>query len=113
MEQKTLWKKICFEMGLPPARTAAGCLDVICEQLAASQRPLILDEADYLVTHKGLVELVRDIYEGSQAPLMLVGEEMLPTKLKKFERSTVACWLGTCTACRFGRRGRVGEGLRA
>ena len=47
--KKTLLEKICFEMGLPPARTAAGCLDVICEQLAASQRPLILDEADYLV----------------------------------------------------------------
>ena len=47
--KKTLLEKICFEMGLPPARTAAGCLDLICEQLAASQRPLILDEADYLV----------------------------------------------------------------
>ena len=93
--KKTLLEKICFEMGLPPARTAAGCLDVICEQLAASQRPLILDEADYLVTHKGLVELVRDIYEGSQAPLMLVGEEMLPTKLKKFERfhGRVLAWV--------------------
>ena len=56
--KKTLLEKICFEMGLPPARTAAGCLDVICEQLAASQRPLILDEADYLVTHKGLVAQV-------------------------------------------------------
>ncbi|WP_159069647.1 phage terminase large subunit [Neisseria elongata] len=93
--KKTLLEKICFEMGLPPARTAAGCLDLICEQLAASQRPLILDEADYLVTHSGMVELVRDIYEGSQAPLMLVGEEMLPTKLKKFERfhGRVLAWV--------------------
>ena len=93
--KKTLLEKICFEMGLPPARTVAGCLDVICEQLAASQRPLILDEADYLVSHKGMIELARDIYEGSQAPLMLVGEEMLPTKLKKFERfhGRVLAWV--------------------
>ena len=93
--KKTLLEKICFEMGLPPANTAAGCLDLICEQLAASQRPLILDEADYLVTKAGMIELVRDIYEGSQAPVMLVGEEMLPNKLKRFERfhGRVLAWI--------------------
>lgn len=84
--KKTLLEKICFEMGIAPAKNTAACLDAICEQLAASQRPLILDEADYLVTKAGMVELVRDIYEGSQSPILLVGEEQLPNKLKKFER---------------------------
>ncbi|OSI36117.1 AAA family ATPase [Neisseria dumasiana] len=94
--KKTLLEKICFEMGISPAKTTAGCLDQICEQLAASQRPLILDEADYLVTKAGMVELVRDIYEGSQAPVMLVGEEQLPAKLKKYERfhNRVLAWIG-------------------
>lgn len=93
--KKTLLEKICFEMGIASAKTTAANLDSICEQLAASQRPLILDEADYLVTHAGMVELVRDIYEGSQAPIMLVGEEQLPNKLKKFERfhGRVLNWL--------------------
>lgn len=93
--KKTLLEKICFEMGIASAKTTAANLDLICEQLAASQRPLILDEADYLVTHAGMVELVRDIYEGSQAPIMLVGEEQLPNKLKKFERfhGRVLNWL--------------------
>ena len=84
--KKTLLEKVCFEMGIPAPKTTAACLDAICEQLAASQRPLILDEADYLVSKAGMVELVRDIYEGSQAPVMLVGEEQLPAKLKKYER---------------------------
>ena len=93
--KKTLLEKICFEMGIPAAKTTAANLDVICEQLAASQRPLILDEADYLVAKAGMVELVRDIYEGSQSPIMLVGEEMLPNKLKKYERfhGRVLNWL--------------------
>lgn len=69
--KKTLLEKICFEMGIPTAKTTAANLDLICEQLAASQRPLILDEADYLVAKAGSVELVRDIYEGSQSPIML------------------------------------------
>ena len=93
--KKTLLEKICFEMGIPAAKTTATNLDLICEQLAASQRPLILDEADYLVAKAGMVELVRDIYEGSQSPIMLVGEEMLPNKLKKYERfhGRVLNWL--------------------
>ena len=93
--KKTLLEKICFEMGIPAAKTTAANLDLICEQLAASQQPLILDEADYLVAKAGMVELVRDIYEGSQSPIMLVGEEMLPNKLKKYERfhGRVLNWL--------------------
>ena len=82
-------------MGLPPAKSTAATLDVICEQLAANQCPLILDEADYLVSKAGMVELVRDIYEGSQSPILLVGEEQLPNKLKKFERfhGRVLSWI--------------------
>ena len=79
--KKTLLEKICFEMGIPAAKTTAANLDLICEQLAASQRPLILDEADYLVAKAGMVELVR--------------EEMLPNNLKKYERfhGRVLNWL--------------------
>lgn len=93
--KKILLEKICFEMGIEPAKNVSGSLDAICEQLAATQRPLILDEADYLVTKAGMVELVRDIYEGSQAPILLVGEELLPNKLKKFERfhGRVLSWI--------------------
>ena len=102
--KKTLLEKVCFEMGIPAPKTTAACLDAICEQLAASQRPLILDEADYLVSKAGMVELVRDIYEGSQAPVMLVGEEMLPNKLKRFERfhGRVLAWIPAQSAA-FGR----------
>ena len=101
--KKTLLEKICFEMGIPAAKTPAANLDVICEQLAASQRPLILDEADYLVAKAGMVELVRDIYEGSQSPIMLVGEEMLPNKLKNTSASTAACSTG-CPRSRYRRK---------
>jgi hypothetical protein len=82
-------------MGLRPASTVAANLDLICEQMSTSQRPLILDEADHAASRPGMVELLRDIYEGSQAPLMLVGEEMLPSKLKKFERfhGRVLAWV--------------------
>lgn len=79
--KKALLEKISIEMSIPVANNVPSLLDAVCEQLAASQRPLIIDEADHAVAKSGMVELIRDIYEGSQAPVMLVGEEMLPNKL--------------------------------
>lgn len=93
--RKTLLEKILFEMGIKPAGTIPALLDQICEQLAASRRPLILDEFDYAAAKDGMIELVRDIYEGSQSSLLLVGEELLPNKLKRHERfhGRVLSWL--------------------
>lgn len=48
-------------------------------------RLLIIDEADKLVD-KGFIELVRDLYKGAKIPVLLVGEELLPQKLKRYER---------------------------
>ncbi|MYM32232.1 AAA family ATPase [Duganella sp. CY15W] len=93
--RKAMLEKILFEMGIKPMSTIAGMLDQICEQLAASRRPLIIDEFDFCLRSDSMVELVRDIYEGSQGTLILVGEEMLPHKLKKWERfhSRVMAWI--------------------
>lgn len=93
--RKTLLEKILFEMGVKPSGTIAHLLDQVCEQLAASRRPLIIDEFDFCLRSDGLIELVRDIYEGSQATLLLVGEETIPSKLKKWERfhSRVMAWI--------------------
>lgn len=93
--RKTFMEKVCVELGVEKGRNTAECLDNICARLAASQRPLIIDEADYLVTRSGMVELVRDIYEGSQSPVLLVGEELIPNKLKHYERfhGRVLAWI--------------------
>ena len=83
--KKNLFEAVCRGLGLLPGKTLGEMLDQIAEELALSGRPLIIDEADYLVT-KGNVELIRDIFEASQAPIMLIGEENLPTNLRRWER---------------------------
>ena len=83
--KKALMENILKVMGIIPGRTVADMLDQICEQLAKSGRPLIIDEMDHIV-EKVAVEVVRDIYEGSRAPILLIGEERLPAKLAKWER---------------------------
>lgn len=78
---------ILHEMGIaaPGGGRIYEMSDAICEQLVKSERPLIVDEMDHLVD-KSAVELIRDLYEGSRAPILLIGEERLPKKLEKWER---------------------------
>lgn len=72
-------------MGIRPAGTIHQMTDLAAEQLALSGRPLIVDEMDHLVT-RNAVEVVRDVYEASGAAILLIGEEHLPAKLKRWER---------------------------
>lgn len=75
--------------------TISRMIDAISEQLARSDRPLLIDEADYLLRH-GMVEIARDIYEGSGAPVILIGEEDLPKSLEQYERvhGRMLDWVG-------------------
>lgn len=93
--RKALLEKILIEMGAKPHGTIPNLLDQVCEQLATSGRMLMIDEFDYCVKHDSMIELVRDIYEGSQSTVLLLGEELLPQKLKRWERfhSRVLSWI--------------------
>lgn len=106
VQAKSVWTKkhtlkaILHEMSIKPAATIPEMLDQAAEELAASRRPLIIDEMDHLVD-KNAVELVRDIYESSQAAILLIGEEMLPSKLKRFERfhARILSWVPAQPIC--------------
>lgn len=99
---KDLLERILLEMGVrttddkgrPFYRTVSKLLEAVTEQLGHSRRPLIIDEFDHCVKSDAMVELIRDIYEGSKASLLLVGEELLPKKLERWERfhSRVLTW---------------------
>lgn len=83
--RKALLASILKEMGLVAAKTIYAMGDQVAEQLALSGRPLIIDEMDHIVA-KGAVEIIRDIYEGSKAAILLIGEEGMPHKLLAWER---------------------------
>ncbi|SMF86602.1 AAA family ATPase, partial [Tistlia consotensis] len=91
VEAKASWTRRFFllsvlrEMGIEPAKTIPEMVEQISEQLVLSRRPLIIDEMDHVVDRR-MVDLVRDIYDGSASPILLIGEEQLPAKLKRWER---------------------------
>lgn len=85
--RKSILESILKEMGISPDKTMAGQLEQITEQLTTSQRPLIVDEIDHLVEKGAVVEIIRDIHDLSAcSAILLIGEERVPGKLKKWER---------------------------
>ncbi|MDR3323856.1 MAG: ATP-binding protein [Zoogloeaceae bacterium] len=98
--RKSLLENILIEMGLATPNgkspgSVSKMLDMATQQLSASGRPLIIDEFDHCAKSDSLVELTRDLYEMSQSPVIVVGEELLPKKLNRWERfhSRVLAWV--------------------
>lgn len=83
--KKSLCENILMELGLEARGRIDQMVRDIYGEIAATGRPLIIDEADHIVA-RGLIELVRDIYEKSEATIILIGEELLPRKLTRWER---------------------------
>lgn len=77
-----LIEAICHTVGLPKSNgTIAAKVEALIEALFDADRPLIIDEADYLFTRK-MHELIREIHDNSGVPIILIGEELLPRKIQ-------------------------------
>ncbi|MEP5480343.1 MAG: AAA family ATPase, partial [Roseibium sp.] len=84
--KKTLLQKILKEADAPARGTVADLTESVILTLGDDpNRPLIIDEADKLAD-KGNLEILREIHDNSHAPILLIGEELLPTKIEKVER---------------------------
>jgi DNA transposition AAA+ family ATPase len=84
--QRSLLEAIAEELGVTAlGRSAPRILEQIIELLNTAPRGLIIDEADHIVK-KQHVEILRDIHDATRIPILLVGEEALPAKLRAWER---------------------------
>ena len=92
---KGLLTMIVVELGLRPARTTDGLFMQAAEHLGRSRRPLIIDEADHILTDRP-IEIVRRLHDISAVPVILMGEERLPQRLQQWERvhSRILSWVG-------------------
>lgn len=82
--KKTLLSAILRELSIVRRPTMAEMMDQVNEGLAIAGRPLLIDEADYAVD-RGMIEIIRDMHDGSSMPVILIGMEMLPQKLRRWE----------------------------
>jgi len=78
---KSLLESICTELDVNPKPTNVGTVNVIVKALAESKRALFVDEADYLLGNKRLVETLRDIHDLSTMPVVLIGMQKFRSKI--------------------------------
>ncbi|WP_448760969.1 AAA family ATPase [Acinetobacter tandoii] len=83
--KKSFLQAVLREMSIPEPKTLNEMMEYAACELAKSGKPLIVDEFDYLVDSRR-VEVVRDLYEASQGTILVIGEELLPRKLERWER---------------------------
>jgi DNA transposition AAA+ family ATPase len=86
--RRTFWRAILRELSvnvkerLPIADMAERAINELGDQ---PNRPVVVDEADKAID-KGFGEALRELQESSGVPVVLIGEEQLPSKLLRVER---------------------------
>ena len=60
-------------LGLAPEHLSRENFRLVVRELRQRPRPVLLDEADYLVRERRLLDTVRDLYDATGAPVVLVG----------------------------------------
>lgn len=91
---KGLLEMIVTELGEHPARTVSALFLQAVTKLQRTGRILIIDEADQILTDR-TIEMLRLLHDSTEVPLILMGEELLPQKLKRWERvhSRILSWV--------------------
>jgi hypothetical protein len=93
---RSMLTNILMELGQTRPRGSIEDMktEAIEYMVANPRKPLIVDEAHF-VAGKRFVDLLRELSDKSGAPVILIGEEMLPKHLEQFERvhNRVLEWL--------------------
>jgi len=78
----TLLERLAQDLGLDKRQRKADMINFIVRELALTGKPLFIDEADYLADKTEVLETIRDIYDLSGVPIVLIGYEHLQ-KIKR------------------------------
>jgi hypothetical protein len=81
--RRSLLSNIVAELGEAPGYLTDTLFNQIVEQLIERPRVIIIDEVDYLV-RGGAVEVLRDINDMTNTPIIMMGMENVDKKLKQF-----------------------------
>ena len=77
----TMLARVMHELGAAPMQRRAQMLDYIIGSLQQSQRPLFVDEADYLLSDATMLESLRDVHDLAGVPVVLIGMDKINTRL--------------------------------
>ena len=91
----TMLMAIAAELSLATSRYPAKLLQAIVDQMKLHQRPLFIDEADYLFHNLRMIEAARDIHDLSELPVWLIGSHKLEKQIaqRKIIAGRISDWV--------------------
>lgn len=84
----SLLSSICKELGIAKRAGNVDAVDDIVLKLGESNRPLFIDEADYLAKKTSLIEMLRDIHDLASVPVVLIGMHGFKRKISYLQQLT-------------------------
>jgi len=72
---------LCAELRQYPERYTAQLFGQVMKALKKSDRPVFIDEADYLLRDSRMLDTVRDLHDKTNIPIVLIGMEQITGKL--------------------------------
>jgi len=82
----SLLGSILRELDIEPRGSCAEMVERIVGKLAETRRPLLVDEADYLVEQRRLVDTLRDIHDLATVPVVMIGMAGIQRKIAAREQ---------------------------
>lgn len=85
MTQNGLLKEIVEELGERPFYLMQENFKLILKHLKQESKIIIVDEVDYLIGTKNVIEVLRDIQDNTGSPIVLVGMGAADRKIARFK----------------------------
>lgn len=85
---RAMLEAIARELRRHWAGSCARTLDVICEDLERAPRPVLIDEADYVLRTGRLVDALRDLHDATAAPVVMIGMPDIERAIKRWPQVT-------------------------
>jgi len=84
MSGRWFMEELVEELGELPSYKSSDLFNQVVSQLNDTPRVLIIDEIDYLLSDFKAIETIRDIYDRTNVPIVLIGMNKSDRKLKRY-----------------------------
>lgn len=78
----SMLQALTLELGQPQGRFKAPMVEASTRCLMEQPRPVFIDEADYLLRKPDMLDIMRDIYDTTGSPVILIGMESFARKVQ-------------------------------
>ncbi len=85
MTGRWLLEEIAKEMDEIPRYLTSDNFNLIVQKLKQKQQLIIIDEIDYLINNLKTIEILRDIHDETDCPIIFVGMGLAHKKLEKYK----------------------------